>query len=54
MENPALLALLPPGAGPALMATTALAKAAKAGQLDDAVRKFTGPAMKRLGKALGL
>lgn len=53
LESPALQALLPPGAGVALKAAGALAKAAKVGKLGAAVSRFTGPAMRRLGKVLG-
>lgn len=53
-DNPVLAALLPPQATMALKATTALAKAAKVGKLGEVAKKFSGPAMKRLGKVLGL
>jgi hypothetical protein len=53
MENPIVQALMPPQAALAVKAIKVLSKGAAAGQLADVAKKFTGPAMKRLGKALG-
>lgn len=53
VENPILAAILPPQAGLAVKAVKALSKSAMAGKLEDAVKGFTGPAVKRLGKVLG-
>lgn len=53
-DHPELAAILPPGAPLALKAITGLAKAASAGRLKEAMSHVKGPAIKRLGKALGL
>lgn len=52
-SNPVLAAMLPPQAQLAFKATSALAKAAKAGQLASVAAKYAGPAMKRLSKLFG-
>lgn len=52
-ENPIVAAILPPQAGVAIKAISVMSKAAKAGHLDDAIKKFAGPGLKRLGKVLG-
>ena len=53
MENPVVAALMPPQAALAVKAIKVLSKSAAAGKLADAAKKFTGPAMGRLKKALG-
>lgn len=53
LENPLIAAIMPPQAAIAVKAISALSKAASVGKLDDAVKKFTGPAVKRLGRVLG-
>ena len=53
-KHPALAALLPPGTGLALHAMSGIAKSAVAGKLEKALSKHAGPAIKRLGKVLGL
>ena len=52
--HPELAAILPPGAPLAIKAITGLAKAASVGRLKEAMSHVKGPAIKRLGKALGL
>lgn len=52
--HPELAAILPPGTGLALQAISGIAKSALAGKLESALARHTGPAIKRLGKALRL
>lgn len=53
-DNPIVAALMPPQAALAVKAISALSKSAAAGKLAEAASKFTGPAMSRLSKVLGL
>jgi hypothetical protein len=53
-DHPELAAILPPGAPLALKAIKGIAKSAAAGRLAEALSHHTGPAIKRLGKALHL
>lgn len=52
--HPELAALLPPGTALALTAMSGIAKSAAVGKLEEALSHHAGPAMKRLGKVLGL
>jgi hypothetical protein len=52
MDNPIAAALMPPGAGLAVSAISALSKSAAAGKLAKTAAKFAGPAMGRLAKVL--
>jgi len=51
--HPALAAILPPGTGLALQAINGIAKSAIAGKLEEALSHHVGPAIHRLGRALG-
>lgn len=49
-QDPIVQALMPPQARVAIQAAQVLAAAAKAGKLDEAIKKFRGPGVKRLLK----
>jgi hypothetical protein len=53
-DHPELAAILPPGTPLALKAIKGIAKSAAAGRISEALSHHTGPAIKRLGKALHL
>lgn len=53
ITNPLVAAILPPGAGAAVTAISALSKSAAGGYLADAAKTFTGPGLNRISKALG-
>lgn len=51
-SNPVIAAILPPQAAPAIKAISAIGKLAAAGKLRSIWRRFRGPAMRRLARAV--
>lgn len=53
LQNPYAQAIMPPGTAAAVSALKTLSKSAAAGKFASAAKKYSGPAIKRLGKVLG-